>query len=70
MTLLPDNEDVYYEWRRLVLRHSVLGVKVYDARLVAAMVVHKVARLLTLNDKDFRRYGSIVAVHPRMIAAG
>jgi predicted nucleic acid-binding protein len=69
MTFLPDNEDVYHEWRRLVLRHSVLGVKVYDARLVAAMVVHKVPHLLTLNEKDFRRYARIVAIHPRMIAA-
>jgi predicted nucleic acid-binding protein len=70
MTLLPDNEDVYHQWRRLVLTHSVLGVKVYDARLVAAMVVHKVAHLLTLNDKDFRRYANIIAIHPRMIAPG
>jgi predicted nucleic acid-binding protein len=69
MTFLPDNEDVYLEWRRLVLRHSVLGVKVHDARLVAAMAVHKVAHLLTLNDQDFRRYASVVAVHPRTIAA-
>jgi len=69
MTFLPDNEEVYLEWRRLVLRKSVLGVKVHDARLVAAMVVHKVTHLLTLNDLDFRRYASVVAVHPRTIAA-
>ena len=52
-----------------VVRHSVLDVKIYDDRLVAVTVVHKVPHLLTLNDLDFRRYASVVAVHPRTIAA-
>jgi hypothetical protein len=33
MTLLPDSEAVYREWRRIVARLGVLGVQVYDARL-------------------------------------
>lgn len=35
MVLLPDNEAVYREWRRIVVRYSVSGVQVHDARLVA-----------------------------------
>lgn len=35
-TLLPDNEKVHAEWRRIVVMYSVVGVKVHDARLVAA----------------------------------
>ena len=63
--LLPDNERVHAEWRRLVVSHSVAGVQVHDARLVAAMLVHGVADLLTLNDRDFSRYTGVRAVHPR-----
>lgn len=63
--LLPDNERVHAEWRRLVVAHSVEGVQVHDARLVAAMLAHGVPQLLTLNNRDFARYPGISAVHPR-----
>lgn len=65
LTLLADNERVHAEWRRLVVAHSVAGVQVHDARLVAAMLVHGVANLLTLNDRDFSRYTDVKAIHPR-----
>lgn len=66
MVLLPDSEAVYYEWRRIVVDNAVAGVKVHDARLAAAMRVHGVTHLLTLNPDDFTRYAQITAVHPRM----
>ncbi len=56
LTLLPDSSAVYPEWRRLVSTHAVTGVKVHDARLVAAMNVHRISRLLTFNVSDFARY--------------
>lgn len=65
MILLPDNAAIYHEWRRLVVAHSVSGAKVHDARLAAAMSVHGVTYLLTLNTGDFARYSGIRAVHPR-----
>jgi predicted nucleic acid-binding protein len=68
MVLLPDNEAVYHEWRRLVVAHSVAGVKVHDARLAAAMKVHGVTHLLTLNPDDFARYAHITTVHPGTLA--
>ena len=43
---LPDSERVHVEWRRLVVRYSVAGVQVHDARLVASMLVHGVPNLL------------------------
>jgi predicted nucleic acid-binding protein len=67
-TFLPDNEKVHTEWRRLVETHSVLGKQVHDARLVAAMIVHGISHLLTLNQADFTRYPEITAVHPRALA--
>jgi predicted nucleic acid-binding protein len=57
LTLLPDSPATYPEWKRLVIKHSVKGAKVHDTRLVAAMNVHGVGRILTFNADDFRRYG-------------
>jgi len=63
LTLLPDSPAAYSEWKRLVVKHSVLGAKVHDARLVAAMNVHHVGKLLTFNADDFIRYG-LQILHP------
>ena len=64
MILLPDSEAVYREWRRIVVEHSVSGLQVHDARLVAAMRVYGVKHLLTLNGADFRRYRDIKVLDP------
>ena len=64
MSLLPDNEAVYREWRRIVVQYGVSGVQVHDARLAAAMYVHHVDHLLTLNVADFSRFTGLTAVHP------
>ena len=50
---LPDVPAIYDEWKRLVERHDVRGTKVHDTRLVAAMNVHGVRRILTFNGGDF-----------------
>jgi predicted nucleic acid-binding protein len=42
--------------RRLLSQYNVVGKQVHDARLVAMMLVWQVENLLTLNDRDFRRY--------------
>jgi predicted nucleic acid-binding protein len=57
LTLLPDIPAMYGEWKRLVVQHGVVSVKVHDARLVAAMNVHDVRRILTFDTGDFARYG-------------
>jgi predicted nucleic acid-binding protein len=64
LSFLPDNAAVYREWRRIVLQHSVSGVQVHDARLAAAMYVHRVSHILTLNVTDFGRFSGLTAVHP------
>ena len=68
LRLLPDNIATHEEWRKLLVAYSVSGVQVHDARLVAAMKVHSVKRILTFNDKDFARYNDIEAVHPRAVS--
>src|ERR1019366_6033800 len=67
MILLPDGPLVYAAWRDLVATHNVSGKQVHDARLVAAMIVHGVTNLLTLNTDDFARFHEIKAVHPRAL---
>jgi predicted nucleic acid-binding protein len=68
LTLLPDSPAAYAEWKRLVVAHGVLGSKVHDARLVAAMNVHGVRRILTFNTGDFIRY-QIETLHPATVLA-
>jgi predicted nucleic acid-binding protein len=63
LTLLPESPATYGEWKRLVVEHGVLGSKVHDARLVAAMKVHGVQKILTFNTADFTRY-AVEALHP------
>lgn len=67
MSLLPDNEAVYREWRRIVVQYSVSGVQVHEARLAAAMYVHRVSHILTLNVTDFGRFSGLTALHPNSI---
>ena len=65
--LLPDSLAVHNEWREMLLVHGISGVQVHDARLVAAMRVHGVKRILSFNNADFVRYRDIEAVHPRTL---
>jgi predicted nucleic acid-binding protein len=67
--LLPEVEAIHREWRRLVVAYGVSGTKVHDARIVAAMIVHEVRDILTLDGRDFGRYTEIVTVHPQSVPA-
>lgn len=67
MALLPDSEAVYQEWRKIIFQYGVLGVHVHDARLAAAMYVHRVPHILTLNVTDFTRFHGLTPVHPNQL---
>jgi predicted nucleic acid-binding protein len=64
-----DSEATHKEWRRIVVAADVSGIQVHDARLVAAMRVHRIANLSTLNTKDFRRFSGITALSPDVVLA-
>jgi|SRR5580700_2658051 predicted nucleic acid-binding protein len=70
LQLLPDSIAVHTLWRRLLVDHAISGVQVHDARLVAAMQVHGVFRILTFNTKDFKRFSGIQAIHPLQAISG
>ena len=65
--LLPDSVTTYQEWRQLLVRHTVAGVKVHDARLIASMKVYDITHLLTFNTEDFTRYPNIIVVAPQHV---
>ncbi len=67
--LLPDLPTLFDEWEALVAAHAGHGRVSYDARLVAAMRSHGIARLLTLNGADFARFPGITILDPVALAA-
>jgi|ERR1700722_7018916 predicted nucleic acid-binding protein len=69
LTLLPDGPGIYPEWKRIVKNHNVRGVKVYDARLAAVAIVHRIGSILTFNVADFKRFSNINALHPLSLLA-
>lgn len=66
-SILPDSIEVFQIWRQLVVEHSVIGVQVHDARLVATMKAHNIRQIITFNVQDFARYRDIEVVHPDAI---
>ncbi len=64
-TVLPENEKIFDEWKTLVTKHKVSGKPTHDTRIVAAMIVHKIENILTLNPNDFKRFTEINAIKPQ-----
>ncbi|MFT3879019.1 MAG: hypothetical protein QM703_05085 [Gemmatales bacterium] len=65
--ILDDVPMVRQEWENLVDQYRVQGKNAHDARLVAAMKVHQINHLLTLNIQDFNRYGGITIYTPAQV---
>lgn len=64
--LLPDRNDLSARWHGLVKQLDIRGFRSHDARLVAAMESYGIARLLTFNSEDFKRF-AITVVDPAAI---
>jgi predicted nucleic acid-binding protein len=67
--LLFERPALFGEFKRLGTTYAFSGKQVHDARLVAMMRVWSVDKILTLNDRDFRRYEpeGITAVRPESV---
>lgn len=66
-TFYLDLPEIYEQWSFLVKIYQVKGKTAHDARLVAAMLTHRIENILTFNIADFRRYSEINAVNPSEI---
>ena len=67
--LLPETEEIFPAWERLVAAYQVSGKPAHDARLVAAMHVHGLTSILTFDKTGFTRYAGIEVVHPAAVTA-
>ncbi|BDC48570.1 hypothetical protein F183_A08860 [Bryobacterales bacterium F-183] len=68
--VLPETDQIYPTWERLVRDHNVSGKPSHDAHLVAAMLVHGVRRVLTFDRTGFSRFPAVQAIHPADHARG
>src|SRR5207249_439423 len=66
---LQDSDSTYPQWRRLVAQFGVSGKTTHDPRLVAAMNIHSVKRILTFNIEDFTHRDSGAAARRRARSA-
>lgn len=59
------------EFKRLLTKYSVIGKQVHDARLVAMMLIWQIDNVLTLNERNFRRFEpeGIAVILPAALAA-
>ncbi len=67
LRFLPDTPEIFPMWRKLVLQHRVSGIHVHDARIVAAMTVYQVPKILTFDLDDLKRCDHITVVHPKAL---
>jgi predicted nucleic acid-binding protein len=59
---------LHEEWERIVRIYRVSGKNTHDARLVAAMRLHRIEAIVTFNAKDFSRYDGITVIDPASTA--
>ena len=62
--ILPETVQVYPTLEGLIAKYAVQGKQAHDTRLVALMIEHRIARILTFNDADFRRFTEIEPLNP------
>jgi predicted nucleic acid-binding protein len=60
--VLEDGPTVWDQFIELSRRYSFGGRQVHDANIVATMLACGESRLLTFNEADFRRFGSLIEV--------
>jgi predicted nucleic acid-binding protein len=64
-----DERAIFDRWEELVIRHEVKGTNAHDARIVAAMLHHRLTHLLTFNESHFKRFTDITVLTPIEVAA-
>lgn len=62
--VVTEDNASFQIWKSLLTTHSVTGIAVHDARLVAVMLARQISDVLTLNERDFRRYSGITVLTP------
>ena len=63
-SLLHDGPESFRRWRFLVAKYAIVGKSVHDANVVASALAYGATHILTLNERDFRRYAEVEVVAP------
>ncbi|MGC9260102.1 MAG: hypothetical protein ACP5I8_08510 [Phycisphaerae bacterium] len=48
----------------MIAKYAITGKRTHDVRLVALMIQHRGAKLLTFNDADFHSFTEIEPLNP------
>jgi predicted nucleic acid-binding protein len=69
--IFTETASLHDKLKELLLKYSVVGKQVHDVRLVAMMLTWQVDTILTLNERNFRRFEpeGIVVITPEVIIA-
>ena len=59
-----DSDRLLATWLALVGKYDITGRLAYDAKIVAALIDHRIPTLLSFNDADFRRFTEITVINP------
>jgi predicted nucleic acid-binding protein len=55
-----ENDQVFFNWCKLIADYKVIGKNAHDARIVAFMLSNNINKLYTLNKIDFERFNTII----------
>jgi hypothetical protein len=62
--VLTEDGHSFRIWKGLLASYSLTGVSVHGARLASVMLSRGIASVLTLNEREFRRYAGIAVLTP------
>ena len=66
---LVDSSDLLDRWKRLVVVYRCSGKTAHDARIVAAMELLGITRVLTFNGGHFARYPDLTIIDPYAVSS-
>jgi predicted nucleic acid-binding protein len=66
--ILPETQQLFPEWHRLVVQYRVIGKQAHDARLAAIMNTNGLSHLVTFNANNFRAYPLTVLTPDEVIS--
>lgn len=64
--VLPDPDNVWTEWKRVIKTGGFTGLRLHDAFIAAVMLGHCISDILTLNQKDFHDVQGIKPFSPQL----
>lgn len=58
------NGDALVALRELAIKYNVTAQNIYDLKIVATMLVNNIGKIITANERDFKKFSEIKIVNP------